>query len=190
MTEQQQGTQVKTDKYRGIMTFVFPALLFFILFLTGAIVPAETFADGIIRYIKICFWLLIGWAFIYVIYLMIDDKIRGKAKLWFTIFIIAAFGVLYASNVIPDYFRQEQFYRGFGQGYDAGYMDAAELCHDAFNAGIEAELEIIHDPEDYTAEGLYEEWQENAGFWDWSELSGKGLFNLYNSKQQDKKIAK
>lgn len=164
MTQQQEPIS-KKDKYSGIYFFLFGPALFVLLFLFGCIDPPSDFVDGLYRYISRMAIAAIICSIIWAVSILIFDKMSGKAQLWITIIIVAAVGLLYASGALPDDAHNKHFYEGFYNGYYSGYEDAAGYLRPAYNAGIEAEITIINDPEDYSAESLYEEWEEEADVW-------------------------
>ena len=181
---QQQEPIGRKDKYSGVYFFlIFPALFLF-LFLFGCIDPPSDFVDGLFRYVTRMFIAAIICAFAWGISLLVFDKMSGKAQLWITIIIVAAVGLLYASGSLPNDAHNKYFYEGFYNGYHSGYEDAAGYLRPAYNAGIEAEIMIINDPEDYSAEGLYEDWEEEADIWSIYDsendyLSDYGFYNKY-----------
>lgn len=183
MSQQQEPTN-KKDKYSGVYVFLLFPALFILLYLFGSIDPPSDFIDGFYIYITRMLIAAVICMFAWAISLYIFERFSGKVQLWITIAIVLMVGVLYASGALPNQLQMEKYYEGYGSGYSDGYHDAAGFSRSAFNAGIEAEQMIIHDPEDYTAEGLFEEWQEDNEFWHFDELSGRALYNIHHLRQQ------
>ena len=183
MTQQEpQENTGKKGKYSDAYTLLLLPALFLAFFLLGNIAPPSDFIDGLYLYISRMFIIAIIFGLAWGISLLLLGRLKGKTQLWITIIIITAVGILYASGALPDNKHNDYYYEGYRSGYYSGYEDAAEYIRPAYNAGVEAEITIINDPEDYSAEGLYEEWEEDAGVWDiWDDenfyLSDYAFYN-------------